>query len=357
MSEPISSLKNPQFRSQLEEIRLVATGGMAHIFKAWQPSLQRHVAIKKLKDELLSQEELVERFRREAKALSSMLHQNIAHVYDFVETASESFLIMEFIDGVDLSTVIEKLGGIPPRIASCILLGVARGLFYIHAHGLIHRDVKPSNIRLTTRGEVKLMDFGIVFEVENTSLTKPGLMVGSPHYLSPEQVLGDKISHQSDIFLLGICFYEMLTGMRPFQSENGRTVFQKIREVDYVPVRKMNRKIPKALARVVDKCLQQDPDRRYASLTELSTDLENYLGAEAVKRPEKIILDFLDREALVNAAITVEEEEERADSGMWKSFFRGVFIVLAYLCVFGIGYSLGKRNFEGVSFPVKVLKR
>lgn len=169
-----------RLRGVLDDVKKIASGGMAHIFQARQPALDRYIVIKKLKEELFSNPETLERFRREAKALASVLHQNIAHVYDFVESGRESFLLMEYIDGIDLSTGIQKLGNLPVEISLSILLNVARGVSYIHAHHLIHRDIKPGNIRLTTRGEVKLMDFGIVMDIENTSLTRPGMMVGSP---------------------------------------------------------------------------------------------------------------------------------------------------------------------------------
>src|SRR5690606_33721280 len=149
---------------------------------------------KKLKEELRDNPEILERFRREALSLATVLHQNVAHVYDLVETDGEPYLLVEYIEGIDLSTIIEKVGNLPPDIAIATLLGVAKGVSYIHNHNLIHRDIKPSNIRITTRGEVKLMDFGIVMVIENESLTRPGTMVGSPSYLSPEQVLGENIT-------------------------------------------------------------------------------------------------------------------------------------------------------------------
>ena len=140
-----------KLRGVLDEVKKIASGGMAHIFRARQPSLERYIVVKKLKEELFSNPETLERFRREAKALASVLHQNIAHVYDFVESGQDSFLLMEYIDGLDLSTIVQKVGNLPPDIAAAILLNVARGVSYIHAYHLIHRDIKPSNIRLTTR--------------------------------------------------------------------------------------------------------------------------------------------------------------------------------------------------------------
>ncbi len=302
-------------RGSLEDIKIIATGGMSQIFRARQPGLDRYIAVKKLKEELLGNGEARERFRREARALASVLHQNIAHVYDFVEGTRESYILMEFIDGVDLSTVIAKVGHLPPQLAALILHGVAKGVSYIHTHRLIHRDIKPHNIRLNTRGEVKLMDFGIVVDTENESLTRPGMMVGSPSYLSPEQVLGDTITPKADIFLLGICFYEMLTGTKPFREQGGETVFQRIREVRYTPARDAQHGIPAVLDRVIERCLEKEPSRRYDSVKNLILDLEEYLGPQLSAHGENNILKFLDDEALLTPSIPLGQDAEFTRKG------------------------------------------
>jgi serine/threonine-protein kinase len=344
-------------RGRLEQIKLIATGGMAHVFRAYQPSLARYIVVKRLKDDLMKSEETVERFRREARALASVLHQNIAHVYDFIEAPGEAFILMEHIEGVDLSTVIEKLGNIPPAVAAAVLLGVARGLYHIHANNLIHRDIKPSNIRLTSRGGVKLMDFGIILQIEDTSLTRPGMMVGSPSYLSPEQVLGDVITPQSDLFLLGITFYEMLTGSRPFKAEGGNTVFQSIREASFIPARQMNRKVPAALDRVVNRCLKQDPNARFDGTRELIAALENFLGAEISSRPDDVILKFLDDEVLVESSTPVVDL--RPPQRRWRKHLPWVTVVggLALLCgVYFLGHSLGRQYQRGQQSAVDLLE-
>jgi serine/threonine-protein kinase len=336
-------------RGELDQIKIIATGGMSQIFRARQPSLDRFIVVKKLKDELLFNPETVERFRREAKALASVLHQNVAHVYDFVENGRESYILMEYIEGIDLSALVEKVGHLPPRLAGAILLGVARGVSYLHVHNLIHRDIKPSNIRLTTRGEVKLMDFGIVMDIENQGLTRPGMMVGSPSYLSPEQILGDAISPKADIFLLGICFYEMLTGTRPFKDGAGQTVFQRIRESQYVPVREMQSSVPKALEKIVTRCLQKNPDRRFSSVRELIAELERFLGPVVASHTEDVILKFLDEEALLAPTVAYDDLRPRK-SGLADFVTVPVAIValLALLAGTGAGFALGRRH---AAFP------
>jgi eukaryotic-like serine/threonine-protein kinase len=293
-------------RGELKNVKLIGKGGMSLVFRAWQPSLERFVVIKRLRDELVQNAETAERFRREARALASVLHQNVAHVYDYIEKPGESFILMEYIEGLDLSAVIQKTEAIPPSIAACILLEVAKGLRHIHERGLIHRDIKPSNIRITNRGEVKLMDFGIVLQVENTSLTRPGVMVGSPSYLSPEQILGDKVSHQADIFLLGIVLYEMLSGIRPFKEEGGDSIYQRIREARYVQLRKMEPSVPRQLERIVEKCLKKIPDRRYSRVEKVILELEDFLGPEATANPQKYILKYLEENSVLKADQSLE---------------------------------------------------
>ena len=298
-------------RGALDDVKIIGTGGMSQIFRARQPSLGRFIAVKRLKEELVNNAEAKERFRREAKALASVLHQNVAHVYDFVETDRESYILMEYIDGIDVSSIISKVGNIPPEIAAGILFGVCRGLHYIHSHHIVHRDIKPGNIRVNTRGETKLMDFGIVMDVENPNLTRPGMMVGSPAYLSPEQILGDPISAQTDIFLLGITFYEMLTGIKPFADDSGQTVYQKIRESDYRPIRQLQPKVPAALERIINRCLAKRPKERFRSVKSILFELENYLGSEVSHLEEKVLV-YLDREALLASPVKSASEESHS---------------------------------------------
>ena len=353
------SANGGNLRGALEDVKCIAKGGMSNIFRARQPALDRYIVVKKLKDELVSNNEMVERFRREARALASVLHQNIAHVYDFVEATRESYIVMEYIEGLDLSTIVEKVGHLPPRLAAGILLGVARGVGYIHGHNLIHRDIKPSNIRITNRGGVKLMDFGIVMDVDNHGLTRPGMMVGSPNYLSPEQVLGDSISPRADLFLMGIVFYEMLTGTRPFKEENGETVFQRIREAKYIPAREMQSQVPAALDKIVRRMLQKNPDKRYASVKELIYDLELFLGPNQASHTEDLILQYLDEEALLTPSVSYSPVDERTSpTPRWSwTWVAAALLLAAVTC--GVGFQIGKRSLatSQIASPAPVTTR
>ncbi|MEZ4751664.1 MAG: serine/threonine-protein kinase [Bdellovibrionota bacterium] len=310
LEKVLEDLSSCGLDTHVDQIQHLADGGMSHIYRARQPSLDRYVVIKQLKRSFREDPELVNRFRREAKCLATVLHQNVAHVYGFVESTADMYILMEYISGVDLSAVLKKIGPLPPEVAAAITLGLARGLHCLHAHQLIHRDVKPSNIRLTTRGEIKLMDLGIVLDVAESSLTRPGILMGSPSYLTPEQILGDTVTARSDVFQLGICLYEMLCGTRPFQDNGHQTVFHRIREAEYTPLRKMNRSIPRALERIVDRCLQKNPESRFSDVQKVAQSLEVYLGPLATAHTEDVILRFLDQEALATPTVPITHIQE-----------------------------------------------
>ncbi len=334
-------------RGALDEFKLVGTGGMSQVFRARQLELGRNIAIKKLKEEFLNNNEVRERFRREAKSLASVLHQNIAHVYDFIDTPHESYILMEYIDGIDLSTIIEKIGRLPLEVAALIILSVAKGVEYIHSHNLIHRDIKPSNIRITPRGEVKLMDFGIALDVDSKSLTRPGMMVGSPHYLSPEQVLGDPITPQSDLFLMGICLYEMICGVRPFKDDLNSTVFQNIRECNFIPVSSIRFDVPKKLERIIIKCLKKNLKNRYQSVKQLIIDLEDYLGFEKTSHCEEIIVHFLDTEALLEV-LDLPKSKSIKKKKTLPLYLLGLiitfFFLVGFFAAYKVGFTHGQKN-------------
>lgn len=330
-----------------QKLELIAKGGMAMVYRGVQPSLNRFIAIKKIKDEYLDNPEVRERFRREAKTLASVLHQNVAHVYDFVEDNSEPYLVMEYIDGMDLSFVLEKVNNLPPIVTAAIALQIAKGLSFIHANQLIHRDIKPANIRITTRGTVKLMDFGIVMNLEDEGLTRPGVMVGSPSYLSPEQVLGDSVTAASDIFLLGIVLYEMLTGTKPFKDDGKHSVYQQIREADFLPIKKLNPRVPKSLAKIVERCLQKEPHHRFSSAKQIIFALENTLG-HFKREGESIILKYLEEEALLSASV-VYDFSPAVKIKKWKLSW--VFALILSAATFGAGFWWGSahKNFAKTS--------
>lgn len=262
---------------EFDQIQKMAVGGMAEVYRARQRSLDRPVAIKRIRPDLRESKDIRERFKREAKSAANLLHQNLAHVYDYRENGPEAYIIMEYIDGFDASDVIHKSAPLPIDVALGIASKVLLGLAYVHSHGMVHRDIKPENIRVTTRGDVKIMDFGIAYDPSESNLTQPGILIGSPHYLAPEQIQGGKIDSRVDIFAFGITFYEMLTGRRPFTETDTETVFARIVKGQYTPIEKIRQDVSPFIIRTIDECLQSVPARRAHSAKQLSEALQSFI--------------------------------------------------------------------------------
>ena len=216
-----------QIKDEYEMIEEIGSGGMATVHKAMQKSLKRPVAIKELKKAYRADEQIVKRFERESMVAASLQHENIVHIYDYWKKPHYC-IVMEYVDGANLADVIAKAGALPVDVAVMIAIQVCSALEYAHMRGLIHRDIKPSNIMIKRNGEVKLMDFGIAHTRDLEALTLPGTMIGTPAYMSPEQILGQNLDVRSDIFSFGIVLYELFTGMKPFMDDDTRAVSARI---------------------------------------------------------------------------------------------------------------------------------
>jgi len=251
---------------------------MAVVYRAIQDPLGRTVAIKALKSSVALEENVVTRFEREAKSLALLQHENIIHVYDFHHERGALFIVMEYVQGIDLYDLLEKCGRLPYDVAAIIAMQVARALDYVHYRGIVHRDIKPANVMISRQGGVKLMDFGIARDTSFGDLTEAGTGIGTPAYMSPEQVLGDKLDARSDIFSLGVLVYQMVTGKKPFVEDERRSAMHKIRLEKHVGARKLNPEIPRELERVIDRCLEKQPRDRWRSAQHMVMALERFLA-------------------------------------------------------------------------------
>jgi serine/threonine-protein kinase len=256
----------------------VASGGMAVVYRAVQDPLGRTVAIKALKSSAAMEENVVTRFEREAKSLALLQHENIIHVYDFHRERGALFIVMEYVQGIDLYDLLEKCGRLPYDVAAIIAMQVARALDYVHYRGIVHRDIKPANVMISRQGTTKVMDFGIARDNSFGDLTEAGTGIGTPAYMSPEQVLGDKLDARSDIFSLGVMLYQMVTGKKPFVEDERRSAMHKIRLEKHVGARKLNPDIPRELAGVIDRCLEKQPRDRWPSAQHMVMALERFLA-------------------------------------------------------------------------------
>ncbi len=271
----------------------VASGGMAVVYRAIQEPLGRTVAIKALKSSAASEEHVVTRFEREAKSLATLQHENIIHVYDFHRERGALFIVMEYVQGIDLYDLLEKCGRLPYDTAAIIAMQVARALDYVHYRSIVHRDIKPANVMLSRQGGVKVMDFGIARDTNFTDLTEAGTGIGTPAYMSPEQVLGDKLDARSDIFSLGVVLYQMVTGKKPFVEDEKRSAMHKIRLEKHLSARKLNPDIPRELERIIDRCLEKQPRDRWRSAQHMVMALERFLARHVEMNHHARIVLFL----------------------------------------------------------------
>jgi serine/threonine protein kinase len=296
------TVKSPQI-GNYKVLGKLGEGGMAIIYKALQPALQRTVVLKKLKD---PNREIINRFKQEALLSASFNHENLAAIYDFLYIGKSYYLVMEYIDGEDLRTIIDSMSPISPFAAALIILGIARGLEYTHARNIIHRDIKPSNILVSYEGGVKLIDFGVAKNDISTRLTVTGMIVGTPAYMAPEQANGDALTAQSDIFPLGILLYEVLTGVKPFYGENNTEILAKIVQNKYTPPEQINPEIPRALRRIIKKALHKERSRRYQTVGKMIHDLENFLPWQIRSRKKEVLSRFMQKTKKAKANSTHE---------------------------------------------------
>jgi serine/threonine protein kinase len=261
--------------------RELGSGGMGVVLLGRHASLERRAVLKRLRPELAVSEELVERFAREARAAAAVHHQNVVAVYDWISWRGEHYIAQEFVDGVDLRAALAKVGRFPWRIAALVALEIARGLEAIHARGTVHRDLKPANVLLGRGGEVKIADFGIALESSAEGLTRVGTTLGSPPYVAPEQLLGERSDTRADLFAFGVVLYELLTGAPPFREPTGEesdSLLERIQRGRFLGVRRAAPDAPRWLARSVHALLRARPRRRPASVQVVRRLLERRLG-------------------------------------------------------------------------------
>ncbi len=344
-----------QIKDEYQVLSEIGTGGMATIYKAIQKTLDRPVALKELKKAYHADEQIVQRFEREAKMSASFQHENIVHIYDYWKKP-DYCIVMEYVDGTDLAEIIEKTGSVPVDVGIMIAIQVCSALDYAHMRGLIHRDIKPSNIMIKRNGEVKLMDFGIAHTKKLQTLTLPGTFLGTPAYMSPEQILGQPLDNQSDIFSLGIVLYEMFTGIKPFQDEETHSVTAKILKDRFLPPRRLNSDIPRRLQRVIKKCLKKKTNKRYQSVLDLARALgKRLVGVTNKAASLKKISDYL-VEVKVFAAPSESETMviTKVPPGRLLKKLLVAAAVLLILAAGAAGYSYWKSGQQAAS-PVPVL--
>lgn len=263
----------------------IGSGGMANVFLARDLILDREVAIKVLRYDFLNDQSAIRRFQREMLASTELVHPNIVTVYDAGQEGETQFLVMEYVKGMDLKRYIQTQYPIPYDRIVDIMQQILSAVTLAHQHRIIHRDLKPQNILIDESGTVKITDFGIAVALSETSITQTNSMLGSVHYLSPEQARGSMATNQSDIYAIGIILYEMLTGKVPFDGESAVTIALKHFQEEIPSVRLYDRHVPQSLENVVLKATAKDPIDRYQSAEEMSADLATALDPSRLNEP------------------------------------------------------------------------
>ena len=309
----------------------IGSGGMANVFLAHDLILDREVAVKVLRFDFQNDKNAIRRFQREALAATELVHPNIVTVYDVGEEDGMQFLVMEYVKGMDLKRYIQTHYPVPYLQIVDIVQQILSAVALAHQHRIIHRDLKPQNILINEEGVVKITDFGIAIALSETSITQTNSMLGSVHYLSPEQARGSMATNQSDIYAIGIILYEMLTGKVPFDGESAVTIALKHFQDEIPSIRIYDKNVPQSLENVVLKATAKEQADRYKTADEMREDLSTALSPERLNEPRwephalndetralTPITDEMIAEQPAEPAVTEPEVEETADQKQEK---------------------------------------
>ncbi|MSR06534.1 MAG: serine/threonine protein kinase [Gemmatimonadetes bacterium] len=253
---------------------LVGEGAMGKVYRAMDPVLSRHVAIKLMSASISQDTHLRDRFLREVRAAANLQHPNIITIYDFGDSSGHPYIAMEYVEGTDLARIIQDRQPMSLESKVTYVINLLEGLAYAHTKGVVHRDIKPANIRITADGRVKIMDFGIA-HLQGSEMTHSGVVLGTPDYMAPEQVRGLPVTPQTDIWAAGAVLYELLTYEKPFSGETLHAVLFKVVTEEPTAITKLNPSLPEALERIVNTALNKDAGKRYSAADAMAADLSS----------------------------------------------------------------------------------
>lgn len=289
-------MKGQKINDRYQIIKTIGEGGMANVYLAYDTILDRNVAVKVLRGDLATDEKFVRRFQREALSASSLSHPNIVEVYDVGEDNGSYYIVMEYIEGKHLKQLLKKRGSLTLTEVVDIMLQVTDGMSAAHDSYIIHRDIKPQNIMILENGLIKITDFGIAMALNSTQLTQTNSVMGSVHYLPPEQASGKGATIQSDVYSMGILMYELLTGELPFRGDNAVEIALKHIKEPFPSVREKVANIPQSIENIIMKSTAKNVKNRYADAKEMHDDLKTALSDSRASEP-RYVFEYPEDEA------------------------------------------------------------
>lgn len=287
--------KGQKINDRYEIIKSIGEGGMANVYLAQDTILDRKVAIKVLRGDLANDEKFIRRFQREALSASSLSHPNIVEMYDVGEDSGNHYIVMEYIEGKTVKQLLKKRGNLTVSEAVDIMLQLTDGISHAHDSYIIHRDLKPQNLMIQEDGQIKITDFGIAMALNSTQLTQTNSVMGSVHYLPPEQASGKGSTIKCDIYSMGILFYELLTGVLPFKGDNAVEIALKHMKDPIPSVRKQNSNIPQSIENIILKSTAKNPKNRYNDVKEMYRDLKACLEPDVMNQ-ERFVYKYPEHE-------------------------------------------------------------
>ena len=341
--------KGQKINGRYEIIKSIGEGGMANVYLAYDTILDRNVAIKVLRGDLANDEKFVRRFQREALSASSLSHPNIVAMYDVGEDNGLYYIVMEYVEGKTLKQLLKKRGSLTLSEAIDIMLQLTDGMAHAHDSYIVHRDLKPQNIMIQDDGQIKITDFGIAMALNSTQLTQTNSVMGSVHYLPPEQAAGKGATIKSDIYSMGIIFYELLTGELPFKGDSAVEIALKQMKEPLPDVHKLNNDIPQSIENIILKATAKNPKNRYDDAKGMHNDLLTALNDDRINEPPyvypypenevdettKIMKPISDENEGIATPITDEKVKKSNKLIIALSIIAGV-IVVALISVFFI---------------------
>jgi len=319
------------FAGRYQIIEELGKGGMGKVYKVHDTKIKEKIALKLLKPEIASDKKTIERFSNELKFARKIRHKNVCQMFDLNEEKDTHYITMEYVSGEDLKSTIIRIGQLPIAKTISIAKQICEGLEEAHRLDVVHRDLKPQNIMLDKEGNARIMDFGIARSITGKGITGAGVMIGTPEYMSPEQVEGKEVDPRSDIYSLGVILYEMVTGRVPFEGDTPLSIAVKHKTETPKEPRELNSQIPEDLSRVILRCMEKDKEKRYQSAGEVHSELENI--EKGIPTTERVVFK---RKPITSKEITVS-------FNLKKLFIPALVILVVLIAVMIIWKPWSKR--------------